>query len=653
MLVGDHYYTASRHRNGFFAIDHSPFLQKEEVVQLDASCSYSPPSGLPRAPSDEEIASSFPVALCFYRLASGKYVYVHAAYTGRSNHSPDRYGNFFAHSIILKDEAPSFPAMLLFQQVQFKRSLSLEEDATYTKHLTERQLTIDTGSAQLQAAFNRLLVQAKNDPTFLAVLSQVFDQVASGYFLTRGKKLTICDTKEKVSDLILAVNFLLPQSVANQLTFATYVSDPSSHPFQLTGVIPKCQIPDSDSSQYLLINAATTPVHQPKQEYTKRLLAILQDTSSKAFDRWGALNKDVDEWSQGTTGLRLNAPAIFHDFLDAIRTRNLADVDDMIRLDLPAAKLQELRSAMLEHNPQLYLDYLSRELRTALGRAYTYKERCDAFLQLYTEHFAGYDRFRREHLNSFAEIFREELRSDKNAASVFILINCNCADLLVQRWLVEKMHDADYWFDDDAVKLEEKLEAIIPLNERYRLDDPQFASIPNIMRIKSLQEIHKAAEQGDLFKFVSKNRAQLHDLKDDQKFTAFVRALNSENKKGRFDMSFAKYLRVIHEFFSDSESEFWQTFFERNKDHPKEDFSKHSLDYLKRKFVVSLFMSEGHQFGIIEKLTLDANSLRWIEEEIRETARKDSIVKDFYTVFENHVPARTGGWLARMNPFKR
>lgn len=653
MLVGDHYYTASRHRNGFFAIDQSPFLQKEEIVQLDATCLYSPPSGLPGAPSDAEIASSFPVALCFYRLASGKYVYVHAAYIGRSNHSPDRYGNFFAHSVILKDQAPAFPAVLFFQQVKFKRSFSLEEDAKYTPHLAERELTIDKGSAQLQAVFNRWLGQAQNDPTFLPVLSQVFDLVASGYFLIRGKKLTICDTKERVSDLILAVNFLLPQSMANQLTFATYVSNPLSHPFQLSGVIPECEVANLDPSQCLLINAAKSPVHQPKQDYTKRLLAILKDSSGQAFDRWLALNKDVDEWSQGKAGLRLNAPAIFHDFLDGIRTRSLSDVDDMVRLELPASKLVEFRSAMLDHNPQLYLDYLSRELRTALVKAYTYKERCEAFLRLYTEHFAGHERFRREHLNSFAEIFREEMRGDKNAASVFILINCNCTDLLAQRWLVEKMHDADYWFDDDAVKIDEKLAAIIPLRERYRLDDPQFASIANIMRIKSLHEIHQAAEQGDLFKFVHKNRSLLQNLKDTQKVTAFVRALNSENRKGRFDLTFSKYLRIIQEFFPGRESEFWQIFFERNSYHPKDDFSKHSLDYLKRKFVVSIFMSEGHQFGVIEKLSLDVNSLRWIEEEIRETARKESIVNDFYTFFENHIPARTGGWLARMNPFKR
>lgn len=653
MLIGDHYFTASQHRNGFFAIDHSPFLSKEEIVQLDATCLYSPPSALPGAPSDEVIASSFPIALCFYRLASGKYVYLHAAYTGRTNHSPDRYGNFFAHSIILKDETPSFPAALLFQQAQFKRSLSIEEDATYSPHLAERQLALDTSSAQLQAAFNLWLGQAQSDPTFLPVVSQVFDLVASGYFLTRGKKLTICDTKEKVSDLILAVNFLLPQSVSNQLTFATYVSNPSGHPFQLTGVIPECQVGVLDASQHVLIDAPTSHHHEPKQEYTKRLLDILLDTTGKAFERWTKYSSDVEEWAQGKTGLLLNAPAVFHDFIGAMRSKSLTDVDEMIRMDLPAAKLQELRAAMLEHNPQLYLDYLSRELRSALGKAYSYTERCEAFLRLYTEHFASHERFRREHLNSFAEIFREELRSDKNAASVFILLNCNCADLLVQRWLVEKMHDADNWFDDDGVKLEEKLDAIIPLNDRYRLDDPQFATITNIMRIKSLHEIHQAAEQGDLFKFVAKNRSQLQGLKDAQKDAAFVRALNSENKKGRFDLSFAKYLRVIQEFFPGRETEFWQIFFERNSDHPKDDFTKHSLDYLKRKFVVSIFMSEGHQFGLIEKLNLEANSVRWIEDEIRETSRKDSIVKDFYTVFENHVPARTGGWLARMNPFKR
>ena len=161
------------------------------------------------------------------------------------------------------------------------------------------------------------------------------------------------------------------------------------------------------------------------------------------------------------------------------------------------------------------------------------------------------------------------------------------------------------------------------------------------MKVKSFDDIRKAAEKGNFFNFLDKNEKFFSELKDSEKQTAFLIAMNSENRKGQFDLTFYKYIRKIEKYFKESDSDFWVAFFEKNKNwNPNNDFNKHSLDFLKKKFVASIFHSEIYRFELYEKLNLDSYAKKWIQEDITEYAKKESIIEKFYEKFENDVEIR-------------
>jgi hypothetical protein len=650
MLVGEHYYTASRHRNGFFAIDYAPILSKEDVDQLDAVCLYAPPIGLPARPSDEEIKSSFPIGHYFYKLASGRYAYTHAVYTGRSNHTPDRFGNFFAHTVVLKEGIPSFPAVLLFDRVKFKKSLPEEEDVGYRSNLQERDLALDTGEHQIQEAYSRLASALKSDPAMLAAVAQTLDLIAEGYFEIKGKKITLCADRDRVAQMIFGINLLLPQTVANRISLATYVSNPTSRPFQLSGVIPECEIGHLDASQHVMINYGSVQSHVPRQEYTKRVLAMLALEVEESFRQWRKWTIEIEEWVVDSR-LDLNVPSEFENFLAALRSKSLADLERILTRRLPKARLLELWSTMSESNPALYLEYLRSILLKSLQRANTFENRFAAFKQIYQDHFYANEQFRREHFASFAETFREEMRGERNTASVFILLHCNCHGLLNERWLAEKMQDAEYWVEDDRSSFKYKVQTIARLSEHYDLSVPEFSALHNVGRLRCISDMQKAGERGELLDYIQRERSRIAGLAEQEKVTAFLFALNGENRKGRFDLSYNRYTPIIDEFFPTTNPDFWQAFFERNSYHLEGDFNRHSLGYLKRRFVLALFLNGTRRFEGLNRLALDTVTVRWVEDELKELATDPSVLTAFNQVFRG-PQQRPGGWLAGMNPFK-
>ena len=118
-IIGEHYYTTSKFKNGLFTLDQAKFLNADEVDALEKSGVYQTASGLNNNPTDEEINSDFPITFAFYKLpSSGRFVYLRSQYTGRANHTPDRFGNFFSHSVILKESQPASPASFFFNQFE-------------------------------------------------------------------------------------------------------------------------------------------------------------------------------------------------------------------------------------------------------------------------------------------------------------------------------------------------------------------------------------------------------------------------------------------------------------------------------------------------------------------------------------------------------
>jgi len=650
----EHYFTASKHKGGFFTLDNTEGLKKEEITELEKKGIYNPPIKLPTAPTEEEMENLFPTNISFFKLkSSGKYVFLHSKYIGKTNDSVSRYGNYFSHSLILSESIPSYPVKFIFENAVFKKSFSVEEDEAYAPSLkTEQQFEIDTADFWIEKIFRDFQTFLIHEPNRINVFSKVFDLIVEGKIAKAGYNITICDKKENLTDLIFAVNYFLPSSLANKVSFATYVDNPDSinYPFEITGIIPECGIDRLPEQYFNLVEATKFSDYIAIQPYTKLLIEIITNGD---YSKWKNILMGCEEFEITELNQKLNAPASFIEFKINVRNKSLEDFRELLS-HLTEKKRLELKEFVLKENSELYLNYILLELAEITADNFTStSKKCDSFLSLYTQHFNNGSSLSQDLFLQFTEGFRDKFTGlEKSRVSLYILSNLNCIELRLKN-IEEVLQSADFYFEEESINFEEKLEAVKSLNLKYPLREFQDL-IPNIMKVKTFDEIFKAATTGNLFKSIDKHKNKIKELSYSEKLTVFVSALNHENVKNQFDLSFGKYIRIIKEFFPETESYFWYSFFESNRKwNPDNDFKKHTLEFLKKKFVVANFTNELHRPELFEKLSLDSYSMKWIEEEIRETSRKNSMVEEFYSVFENSSQARSSGWFSKLNPFKK
>ena len=648
----EHYFTSSKYKGGFFTLDNSQDLRKEEIVELEKKGLYNPAIKLPSSPTEGEIETLFPENIAFFRLkSSGRFVFLHSKYTGKTNHSVDRFGNFFTHSLILSEGEPTFPAKFIFDKADFKKSFNLHEDISFTPQLkTDKIIRFENSDFTSEELFRFFQTFILAEPKRINLLAKVFDLIAEGKIAKPGYNITICDKKINLNDLLLSINYFLPRNIANKISFASYVDNPDSanYPFEITGIIPECGIEKLPEQYFNLVDSIKHADYFACQPYTKLLMEII---SSGNYSNWKNLLKEVEEFEIDELNQKINAPALFVDFKNNIQHKTMEDFNALLLLNLSKNKEIQVKHFFLEKRPDIYLDFIRTELRKEVLKSYNLKGKLEAFGKLYVEHFAENETFRTTLLSQFVESFRDELSSDeKIAASVHVLTISNCLNVSPKSWVSEKMEEADLWFENESIDIENKLDALQSLNKKYSLQDFENL-IPNIMKVKALDNLITGAKNGNLLKHVDKYKSVLKSLKDSERQTVFVLALNNENLKGQFDhKNFSKYIKMIKEYF-ENEGDFWYTYFKNNKgaNSSNNDFKKHSLEYLMKCFIVSNFKNEEYRFELIEKLLpLDDYSRRWIEEEIRETSNKESVFiafKDYLnTVSNTQKSSSSFGW---------
>jgi hypothetical protein len=83
----------------------TPGIRPDEQREIERRGVYRPPRDAAPEPSAETIARDFPRAFRSYRLESGRPALTRSGYTGRDYSG--RWGNFFAHTLVLEDGAPA------------------------------------------------------------------------------------------------------------------------------------------------------------------------------------------------------------------------------------------------------------------------------------------------------------------------------------------------------------------------------------------------------------------------------------------------------------------------------------------------------------------------------------------------------------------
>jgi len=211
------YYTSSimglRDSKGFQVHAATPGLPPYRQEQIERLSAYAPPLSAPTMPSCEEM-ERLPLCLQYRLLPGGAAVLAQIKYTGQDYSG--RFGNYFAHSILLEDPATELSGNL---PVEMWRSSIWAEHEVKTTELPYVE-TLAPGTV-----ISPTTVHAFCAAEGLRRPLEVF-LTAIGEALRGGRRVVILETPEIVAFWIALASYVLPRAMTLVTTFSTYAKDP-------------------------------------------------------------------------------------------------------------------------------------------------------------------------------------------------------------------------------------------------------------------------------------------------------------------------------------------------------------------------------------------------------------------------------------------
>ncbi len=276
-------YTSSRFNiersTGFFTFSMSERLTKEEKEELiEYAAHYDAPDSFPKQPTLEEL-SAFPVAFSYFHLKNGKSVICRTQYVGK-DYASSRYGNFFAHALVLENGDWDKPLDYL-NSVTFARGLTSAEQSLTTVPPSLPELA--RSEVRLSNAFSPYdTVQLST--SILNIVSRIVD----GFFNALKNKCNLVvflDDKNlnKYPTTILAAFLkILPKEIARKVTFSTYVHDPTydqlvnaRDAYCFIAFSPSSSIPETHGNRFISVDLSQEAIKRPykiKNIYARRLI---------------------------------------------------------------------------------------------------------------------------------------------------------------------------------------------------------------------------------------------------------------------------------------------------------------------------------------------------------------------------------------------
>lgn len=206
--------------SGFQFYSHSKGLDDEELKEIGILGNYTSPMNMPTQPTEQEIRDLFPVAFSYFRLTSGRVGICKSVYLGKDYSG--RYGNFFAHCLILESgEFPIHP-IHFYHADFFKTNLSEEEKNISTIPAPLPILSLDKVEKDQKIEFSAIgdFLSDERESIFKSILNS---QLA--YEKTK-RKIVFSDDPANAIFWIAAITQSFPMSIAKSITFSTYSLDP-------------------------------------------------------------------------------------------------------------------------------------------------------------------------------------------------------------------------------------------------------------------------------------------------------------------------------------------------------------------------------------------------------------------------------------------
>lgn len=633
-------YAATQRTGGFGVFYQSDGISRlesseEEIIRRNAA--YTPPFSL-----NDTNLSLYPVNYAFYHIDAKngrKAVLLFSRYTGATNHTPDRQGNFLTHTIVFDDALESIPLPELFDGLPFRNSLTIEEE----RHFEKPQESFELIPGDAGAAIAECACFLQENRSCKNILLNMLDDIMDGWLNTKGHNITVCAPSEEICrKLFFSLYTIVPSFLMNQYSFATYTSNPVSVPFQICGVIRECDVKELDPKYFKLYDVEKqSSGYTPRWQFTKTLKKWI-DTLE--FERIAGLSTLLADYKVKKIGGQMEVPFVVDTFKSGISRKKEEDLRDILSLFSPSqgGLKRQLLDFVREKNPDLFIDHLITEMRDELRRSASLSSSISIIEKnLLTFAALGNER----PLTEFYQLCEKETASQSAnlAASLLMSNDKGIRSLLDGNRQFQSLLLDNVEFGWDKVSNKERF--------LFQYEDKIIeGEYPNIRFWTAVKHIESDVRQGYFIENYKMHKATLSKLPFNEVVGVFVQAIGRKNERGEFSTEFLSNAAAHIQGLFKEPSVVWKKYFDRypdrNDDAWWETYSREwRASSVRRNLIVIITINWPHHLFKYEEIIRDCDEYdrRWMLEQQIERHNKRG-----FELLRDMMPKPKNGFFKRL-----
>lgn len=331
MEFSRHFFTASRRKGGFYTFAQTQDLDEDFLQSKIISrslLSYSKPSNM-EEPKNQEDLVNYPVSHRFYVIEGARF-FSTIHYTGRSNHTPNRFGNYFADTIIANNsEKPDFENatpfnIFNFEKIDWIKSVQIESENEISDYLEKLEVPFKESTQHLMLnKIIEIIFFSTNFEKQISTLSLLLNTILEEALNRPRKKIIIYGNELEIRRWVLISTGLFSSEFLQFISFTTYFNDPVYSPFFINGLIPESGISptslekDGEKYKVILLDSPSQQNISYGNEYVQLICTLIEQKDVEEIAE--LLNEDYDSFGVTQLDSSLNRVAKFRIILDKIK----------------------------------------------------------------------------------------------------------------------------------------------------------------------------------------------------------------------------------------------------------------------------------------------------------------------------------------------
>ena len=611
------YYTKSLKQDGEGVFACSETLNREEKSEIEKTVivGYEAPKNMPFAPTTEEDMVLFPKNYAYYKLKScRKQALLLSTYTGRCNHTPNRFGNFLTHIILFEESISNTKLPTLLKTLPFRTHLTIEEEQNF--EIDGSIFSIDINKLKNTILLQESISFLNADNNRKLVFKKITDLIVDGWLKAENHRIVIKASQNEVKDFIFSLYSILPSCLINQYSFGTYKSTLRDSPFQIVGILSDANIKLMDNDLLFDLSKNLND-YKSNNEFTELVYEIISNANLVNLEEYFSdydlvgLPKNLLNYAVKTIRFKVN-----------ISNETLSALKEVLENQPNTQKEQELITFVIQHNSDLFLKYIFEIIKEKVRYKYSVEEKINLLFDYFKRYFSD----NKELLPKFYEyIYIPLSQGEKGIGEMayFLFMKFEIDKILNDFSKEDELRLIDsYLYNNQIFRIDMKLQPF--LNKHIGIITEK---VPFLYSKKVKEELLERIKNGvgNPEEITSKIQSL---SSDDDRFFVIASYLYTFRAIGVFDLSFATYLSLVESCCGDKKYNFWEYFFSI-KDY---DFMEnyHSLSFLKRQFVIFALEKEDYQ-KIISRLNFTNFEIDWLIDYFRERgeSNKNYLFKNY------------------------